>query len=98
MKDNKVERVRQSAMLLRQQFLQGDAGVFDGALGEREIATRVTELVEPYRERIYPPLETLRLFVSQVLSADRACQDGVGRRLSEPIAQGQPVSALGTAS
>ena len=57
--------------MLRQQFLQGDAGVFDGALGERGVAALVTELAEPYRERIYPPLETLRLFVSQVLSADR---------------------------
>lgn len=56
------------------------------------------KLVEPHRERIYPPLDTLRLFVGQVLSADRACQDVVGRRLSERIAQGQSVSALNTGS
>lgn len=98
MKDNKAERARHSAMMLRQQFLQGDAGVFDGALGEREVTALVNELAEPYRERIYPPLETLRLFVSQVLSAERVCQDVVGRRLSERIAQGQSASALGTAS
>ena len=29
MKDIKVERVRQGAAMLRRQFLQGDAGVFD---------------------------------------------------------------------
>lgn len=98
MKDIKVARARHSAMLLRQQFLQGDAGVFDGVLGEQEVAALVAELVEPYRERIYPPLETLRLFISQVLSPDRACQDVVGRRLSERLAQGQSRSALGTAS
>ncbi len=98
MMDIKVARARHSAMLLRQQFLQGDAGVFDGVLDEQEVAALVSELVEPYRERIYPPLETLRLFVSQVLSADRACQDVVGRRLSERLAQGQSRSALGTAS
>ena len=84
MKDIKVERVRQGAAMLRRQFLQGDAGVFDEVLGER---------VEAYRERIYPPLDTLRLFVGQVLSADRACQDMVGRRLSERVAQGQSASA-----
>ena len=44
------------------------------------------------------PLDTLRLFVGQVLSADRACQDVVGRRLSERIAQGQSMSALNTSA
>ena len=94
MKDNKVERARQSATMLRRQFLQGDAGVFDRVLGDREVAAVVSELVEPYRERIYPPLDTLRLFVGQVLSADRACQDVVGRRLSERIARRKRGSGL----
>ena len=80
--------------MLRRQFLQGDAGVFDQILGEREVAAVISELVAPYRERLYPPLDTLRLFVGQVLSPDRACQDVVGRRLSERIAQGQSASAL----
>lgn len=99
MRDNKVKRARQSAAMLRRQFLQGDAGVFDGVLGDQEVAAAVSELVQPYRERIYPPLESLRLFVGQVLSADRAYQDVVvGRRLSERIAQGQSGSALNTGS
>jgi len=98
MKDNKVEQARQSAMMLRRQFLQSNAGVFDRVLGDHEVAAVVSEQVAPYRERIYPPLDTLRLFVGQVLSADRACQDVVGRRLSERIAQGQSVSALNTGS
>lgn len=98
MKDNKVERVRQKVVMLKQQFLQGDTGLFDQALGDQEIAAVVNERVAPHRERIYPPLDTLRLFVGQVLSADRACQDVVGRRLSERIARGQSVSALGTSS
>lgn len=98
MKDTKVKRIRQKIAMLKQQFLQGDTGVFDQVLGNREIAAVADELVEPHRERIYPPLDTLRLFVGQVLSADRACQDVVGRRLSERIAQGQSVSALNTGS
>jgi hypothetical protein len=96
MKDNKVERVRQKIVMLKRQFLQDDTSVFDQALGDQELAAVVSELVAPHRERIYPPLDTLRLFVGQVLSSDRACQDVVGRRLSERIAQGQSVSALNT--
>jgi hypothetical protein len=95
MKDTKIERIRHKVVMLKQQFLQGDSGVFSQVLGDQEV---VAELVEPHRERIYPPLDTLRLFVGQVLSADRACQDVVGRRLSERISQGQSVSALNTGS
>src|SRR5450759_1551282 len=98
MKDNKIERVRQKVAMLKQQFLQGDTVLFDQALGIREVAAVVSELETPHRERIYPPLDTLRLFVGQVLSSDRACQDVVGRRLSERIAQGRSVSALNTGS
>src|SRR3989338_7492033 len=98
MKNTKVARIRQKIAMLKQQFLQSDTGLFDQALGEHEIVTVMQELVDPHRERIYPPLDTLRLFVGQVLSADRACQDVVGRRLSERVAQGQSVSALNTGS
>jgi hypothetical protein len=85
-------------MMLKRQFLQGGTDVFAQILGDQEIAAVADELVEPYRERIYSPLDTLRLFVGQVLSADRACQDVVGRCLSERIAQGLSPSALNTGS
>src|SRR4030067_2152332 len=78
MKDTKVKRNRQRMAMLKQQFLQGDTGVFAQVLGDQEIAAVADELVEPYRERIYPPLDTLRLFVGQALSAARAHQGGVG--------------------
>lgn len=40
------------------------------------------------RERVYPPLVTLGLFVEQVLDADQACQDAVARGLSQRTALG----------
>ena len=98
MKDNKIERIRQQAMMFGRQFLQGDTGVFDQALGAHAMAAVMSAQASGWRERIYAPLDTLRLFVGQVLSADRACQDVVGRRLSERIAQGQSESALTTGS
>jgi len=98
MKDNKIERIRRQAMMFGRQFLQGDTGVFDQALGAHAMAAAMSAQAPGWRERIYAPLDTLRLFVGQVLSADRACQDVVGRRLSERIAQGQSESALTTGS
>lgn len=98
MENSKVERIRQKVAMLRQQFLQGDDGLFAQVLSNQEVEAVVSKLVTPYRERIYPPMDTLRLFVGQVLSSDRACQDVVGRRLSERIAQDQSVNALNTGS
>ena len=97
MKNSKVERIRQKTMMFGRQFLQGDVGVFDQAF-ERSLTEMADAQVPSHRERIYAPLETLRLFVGQVLSADRACQDVVGRRLSERIAQGESENALTTGS
>jgi len=98
MKDSKVERSRQQALMFGRQFLQGDGSVFDQALGADAIAAAISIQTPSGRERIYTPLDTLRLFVGQVLSSDRACQDVVGRRLSARIAQGQSESALTTGS
>jgi len=98
MKDTKVERARRSAAMLRRQFLHGDGGLFDQVLDDQTLSTVLDAHGKPSRNRVYPPLDTLRLFIGQVLSADRACQDVVGRRLSERLAHGQPASALNTGS
>ncbi|HWR77838.1 MAG TPA: IS4 family transposase [Thiobacillus sp.] len=54
----------------------------------------VVEEVGTFRERIYPPLTTLGLFIGQALSPDGACQDAVSRRLSERTARGEPACSL----
>jgi hypothetical protein len=46
------------------------------------------EEVGVFRERVYPPLTTLGLFIGQALSADGACQDAVARHQSERSARG----------
>ena len=83
---------------LRCQFLQGEGGPFDHLLDEPALSAVLREHGAPGRHRLYPPIDTLRLFIGQVLSANRACQDVVGRRLSERIANGQSASALSTSA
>ena len=48
------------------------------------------------RERLYPPLTTLGLFVEQSLSADGACQDAVARHLSARTVREQSKCSLNT--
>lgn len=97
MKDIKLDRLRHNAIPFGQQFLQSDDSAPDRTFGQSLIET-VHFHLPPHRERIYAPLETLRLFIGQILSTDGACQEVVGQRLSERIAQGQSASALTTGS
>lgn len=63
-------------------------------LPEALVSRIIAEEVGTYRERVYPPLTTLNLFIGQALSPDGACQDAVSRHLSERIAQGELACSL----
>lgn len=62
--------------------------------------TRLSAMVEQecgkYRERLYPPLTTLGLFIEQVLSDDGACQDAVARHLSARCSRDETPCSLNT--
>jgi hypothetical protein len=47
-----------------------------------------------FRDRIYGPLNTLVLFIEQVLSADHSCLDAVARGVSARVAMGQDPCSL----
>lgn len=94
---NRTRRLRREALELRHRFAQGGDGVFSTILPAGEIAKAV-DAAGPYRHRHYSPLTTLRLFVEQALSEDHACQDVVGRHLSERIARNQSPCSLNTSA
>ena len=50
----------------------------------------------PHRERLYPPTETLSMFLSQAMSQDRSCQNVVNRHAVRCLAGGLPVSSTHT--
>ena len=90
------QRMRRGVTALRHQFAQGGRGVFSEVLAGANVARVMEAEAGHYRDRCYPPLTTLRLFVGQVLSEDGACQDVVGRYLSERVATGRPPCGLNT--
>ena len=79
---------------LRQQFALLGQDTFCKALGSDQVEQILRDEVGSYRERIYPPMVTLRLFIDQILSPDAACQDAVGRRLSQRAADNQSPCSL----
>lgn len=91
-------RMRRGIVQLRHQFAQNGNGVFGDVLPVAEVTRLFAEESPCGRERHYSPLTTLRLFIGQVLSEDQACQDVVGRHLSERVAAGLAPSSLNTSA
>ena len=88
------KRLQQAVARFKQGFADRPTRALDELLSSNVVCSIVDEEVGSYRERIYPPLTTLGLFIGQALSADGACQDAVARHLSERTAQGEHQCSL----
>jgi hypothetical protein len=75
---------------------QSDAYTFFNLLTSPELLDRVESLLPEHRERLYPPTETLSLFLSQALSADRSCQRAVNDAAVKRLIGGLPVCSTHT--
>lgn len=75
-------------------FAQGAGHALARAIPRETLLRWVVEETGPYRERLYGPLQTLMLFIEQVLSADQSCQDAVARGLSQRVGLGQGPCSL----
>jgi hypothetical protein len=87
-------RFRQQARFLRRQFAQDGNLPFSDILSDDLVARTLTALEVFWKDRIYTPLVTLWVFLSQVLSADHSCRAAVARLIAHRISRGQkPCSA-----
>jgi hypothetical protein len=79
-------------------FAQGAGAALGQVIPRQDLLRWVEEEAGDYRERVYSPLQTLALFIEQVLGADQSCQDAVARGLSGRVALGQSPCSLNNAS
>ncbi|MHC8394309.1 IS4 family transposase [Pseudomonas sp. LB3P93] len=54
-----------------------DAYAFFNLLTSPDLLQRVESALPEHRERLFPPTETLSMFLAQAMSADRSCQNAV---------------------
>jgi len=73
---------------VRAQIRDSDAYAFFNLLTGPELFDQVESLLPQHRERIFPPTETLSMFLSQALSADRSCQKAVDEAAIKRLAAG----------
>jgi hypothetical protein len=87
-------RLHQQVQFLRRQFAQDSQLPFSDILSEDLVMQALTAVGVLWIDRIYSPLVTLWVFLSQVLSADHSCRAAVARLVAHRVARGQkPCSA-----
>jgi hypothetical protein len=71
---------------------------FSDLLKPERVARVLASLGMTCRERVYTPLATLWMFLSQALSADHSCQEAVARLLAWRVARGKSRCSTETTS
>jgi hypothetical protein len=80
---------REQFSFLKRQFLQEGDLPFASVLSEETISPALDAIGFAWKDRIYTPLVTLWVFLSQVLSADHSCRGAVARLIVHRLAHGQ---------
>ncbi|MEZ6103813.1 MAG: IS4 family transposase [Pirellulaceae bacterium] len=84
---------RQQFDFLKRQFLQEGELAFTSVLTADLVSKALTTIKFSWNDRIYTPLATLWIFLSQVMSTDHSCRAAVARWIAHRAARG-----LGTCS
>jgi hypothetical protein len=81
-------RLREQVRFLKRQYLQDGALPFSDILTDDFVRQAMTA-VGAWKDRIYTPLMTLWVFLTQVLSADHSCRGAVARFIAHRLSQSQ---------
>lgn len=71
---------------------------FFNLLTTPQLLSKTEELQPDFRERIFPPTETLSMFLSQAMNADRSCQNIVNAMGVQRLMHGLQPHSTGTSS
>ena len=89
-------RFRQQFSFLRRQFLQDGELPLSNILSEDIVSEVLKDTACSWVDKIYTPLVTLWVFLSQVLSADHGCRWAVSRLIADRLSRGQSACSAET--
>jgi len=75
---------------IRRRVAESDSYAFFNLLTGPAFLNQVESLLPAHRERLFPPTETLSMFLSQAMSADRSCQKAVDEAAIKRLTGGLP--------
>ena len=82
--------------LLQRQFAQTEGLPFADLLPTELVVKTLEEQGVAFRDRDYPPLMTLAMFLSQCSDSDQSLRQAVARRIAYQVAQGESVCSSNT--
>jgi hypothetical protein len=89
-------RFREQVRFLKRQFLQDGSLPFGDTLTNQIVAQAMTAVDGVWKDRIYSPLVTLWVFLSQVLSADHSCRAAVSRLIAHRLSRDESACSAET--
>lgn len=81
---------------VRHYAVNSDSYVFFNLLTGAELLETAESLLPNHRERLFPPTETLSMFLAQALNADRSCQKAVNDAAVKRLVGGLTVCSTHT--
>jgi Transposase DDE domain len=81
---------------LQRQFAQASGLPFADLLPTQQISTLLDKLAVDFRDRDYPPLVTLAMFLSQCSDADPSLRQAVSRRIAHRLTLGESACSSNT--
>lgn len=87
---------RHQQQRIKSHRIQSDSDAFFNVLTSDALLSNVEALLPEHRERLYPPTETLSMFLAQAMSADRSCQHSVNQAVVQRLVGGLSVSSSHT--
>ena len=81
---------------VRRHAENSDPYAFFNLLTGPELLGEIESLLPEHRERLFPPTETLSMFLTQALSADRSCQKAVNDTAVRRWSGGLPLCSTHT--
>jgi hypothetical protein len=95
MHTNQCARIHQQKRV-KVHAASSDSYAFFNLLTGPEFLETVESLLPEHRERLFPPTETLSMFLSQAMSADRSCQNAVDNAVINRLKGGLPICSTHT--
>ena len=92
---NRNVRTHQHNTIARSACAQ-DTTSFFNLLTSPELFDTLESLLPSHRERMFPPTETLAMFLAQALSADRSCQGIVNQAATHRLIHGLSPCSIST--
>lgn len=91
-------RLREQVRFLRRQYVQDENLPFGDILTHDFVGQALAAVEGVWKDRIYTPLITLWVFLSQVLSPDHSCRGAVARLIAHRISAGQSTCSAETSA